>query len=135
MREAGLEFRKVAITTRTKDTQLVPCRCNRDVTKHRKPVPGDGSRLTSRAPLAAPVVRTLLASCTAGTRPVRRRSRAAAEMLMPSICASVKVEAGPETDSREIFCRACGGPLAAREGKFVLKYFLLRKGTRSRRRD
>ena len=134
MREAGLEFRKVAITART-NTELDPCRCNRDVTKHRKPVPGDGSRLTSRAPLAAPVVRTLLASCTAGTRPVRRRSRAAAEMLMPSICASVKVEAGPETDSREIFCRACGGPLAAREGKFVLKYFLLRKGTRSRRRD
>jgi transcription elongation factor Elf1 len=46
----------------------------------------------------------------------------------------VKVEAGPETDSREIVCRVCGGPLAAREGKFILKYFLLRKGLRSRRR-
>jgi hypothetical protein len=46
----------------------------------------------------------------------------------------VKVEAGPETDNREITCRACGGPLVAREGKFVLKYFLLRKATRSRRR-
>ena len=46
----------------------------------------------------------------------------------------VKVEAGPETDDREITCRACGGPLAGREGKFVLKYFLLRKGLRSRRR-
>jgi len=39
----------------------------------------------------------------------------------------VKVEAGPETDNREITCRACGGPLMAREGKFVFKYFLLKK--------
>jgi hypothetical protein len=46
----------------------------------------------------------------------------------------VKVEAGPETDDREITCRACGGPLTAREGNFVLKYFLLRKGIRSRRK-
>ena len=46
----------------------------------------------------------------------------------------VKVEAGPETDSREIVCRACGGPLTGREESFVLKYFLLRKGIRSRRR-
>jgi hypothetical protein len=43
----------------------------------------------------------------------------------------VKVEAGPETDNREIVCRACA--LAGREGKFVLKYFLLRKGISSRR--
>jgi hypothetical protein len=46
----------------------------------------------------------------------------------------VKVEAGPETDNREITCRACGGPLMARKGPFVLKYFLLGKGIRSRRR-
>jgi hypothetical protein len=46
----------------------------------------------------------------------------------------VKVEAGPETDSREIVCHACGGPLTGREGKFVLKYFLLRKAARTRRR-
>jgi predicted Zn finger-like uncharacterized protein len=46
----------------------------------------------------------------------------------------VKVEAGPETEKREIICRACGGSLTAREGEFVLKYFLLRKGIRSRRR-
>ena len=45
----------------------------------------------------------------------------------------VKVEAGPETDNREIVCRACGGPLAGREGKFVLKYFLLREAVRRRR--
>jgi hypothetical protein len=43
----------------------------------------------------------------------------------------IKVEAGPETDSREIVCRACGGPLAGREGKLVLKYFLLQKAAHS----
>jgi predicted Zn finger-like uncharacterized protein len=46
----------------------------------------------------------------------------------------VKVEGGPETDKREIRCSACGGPLAGREGKFVLKYFLLRKAIPPRRR-
>ena len=46
----------------------------------------------------------------------------------------VKVEAGPETDNREIACRACGSPLTGRDGKFVLKYFLLRKAIPSRRR-
>ena len=30
----------------------------------------------------------------------------------------VKVEASPETDMREMVCRACGGPLIRREGKF-----------------
>jgi predicted Zn finger-like uncharacterized protein len=40
----------------------------------------------------------------------------------------VRQEAGPETANREITCRACGGPLPAREGRFLLKYFLLRKG-------
>ena len=47
----------------------------------------------------------------------------------------VKAEAGPETDNREINCRACGDPLAGREGKFVLKYFLLRKAARPRRAE
>ena len=42
----------------------------------------------------------------------------------------VKVEAGPETSDRELICRVCGAPLASREGKFVLKYFLLRKAAR-----
>jgi predicted RNA-binding Zn-ribbon protein involved in translation (DUF1610 family) len=45
----------------------------------------------------------------------------------------VKVEAGPETTNREITCRVCGGPLAGREGTFVLKYFLLREAVRRRR--
>jgi transcription elongation factor Elf1 len=39
----------------------------------------------------------------------------------------VKVEAGRETADRQLTCRACGAPLQGREGKFVLKYFLLRK--------
>ena len=42
----------------------------------------------------------------------------------------VKVEAGPQSDDREITCRACGGPLPGREAKFVMKYFLLRKAGR-----
>jgi hypothetical protein len=29
---------------------------------------------------------------------------------------------------REIACQACCRPFPAREGKFLLKYFLLRKG-------
>jgi hypothetical protein len=53
--------------------------------------------------------------------------------LNPFICPNcgafyqvVKVEAGPETDNREISCRVCDWPLAGRENQFVLKYFLLR---------
>jgi len=40
----------------------------------------------------------------------------------------VRVEAppGPTTD-REIVCVACGGPLHGREGKFLLKYFLVER--------
>ena len=34
---------------------------------------------------------------------------------------------------RRVTCRACRGPLPAREGKFVLKYFLLRKAIRSKK--
>jgi hypothetical protein len=45
----------------------------------------------------------------------------------------IKVEAGPESDDREITCRSCGGPLRASEGKFILKYFLLRKAGRRQR--
>jgi hypothetical protein len=42
----------------------------------------------------------------------------------------VRVEAGPETSDGEIACRVCGSPLAARDGEFVLKYFLLRAARR-----
>ena len=45
----------------------------------------------------------------------------------------VKVEAGPETVDRDITCRACGAPLPAREGKSVMKYFILRKAGRSQK--
>ena len=47
----------------------------------------------------------------------------------------VKAEAGPETDGREITCRACGAPLPARDGKRVCKYFLLRKARRTDPRE
>jgi predicted Zn finger-like uncharacterized protein len=40
----------------------------------------------------------------------------------------VRHEAGPETVNHEITCRACGSPFPARDGRFVLKYFVLRKG-------
>jgi hypothetical protein len=46
----------------------------------------------------------------------------------------IKVEAGPKTADQEIACGVCGGPLVGRDGKFVLKYFLLRKGIPSGRR-
>jgi hypothetical protein len=42
----------------------------------------------------------------------------------------VKAPAGPETVDLGIACRVCSGPLAAREGQFVLKYFLLREASR-----
>jgi hypothetical protein len=42
----------------------------------------------------------------------------------------VKVEAGPETTIEELKCLSCGGPLPARDGNLVLKYFLLRKAGR-----
>ena len=35
---------------------------------------------------------------------------------------------------REITCQVCGSPLVGREGKFVLKYFLLREAVRRRRK-
>ena len=38
----------------------------------------------------------------------------------------VRVE-GNSLTGREITCRKCGGPLQGRDGKFVLKYFLLRR--------
>jgi hypothetical protein len=51
----------------------------------------------------------------------------------PNCCALydvVKVEAGPETVVQDIACRVCKAPLANREGQFILKYFMLRKGGR-----
>jgi hypothetical protein len=42
----------------------------------------------------------------------------------------VLYQAGPETVDRELTCRSCGGPLPSREGKFIIKYFMLRKAGR-----
>ena len=48
----------------------------------------------------------------------------------------VAVEAGSEHRLQEIICLACGGPLRGREGRYVLKYFLVeaRKAARANRR-
>ena len=43
----------------------------------------------------------------------------------------IKAPADPKTIDLEIACRVCNAPLPAREGQFVLKYFLLRKASRS----
>jgi hypothetical protein len=41
-------------------------------------------------------------------------------------CAPYQVQRARETVDLEIACRVCNGPHAAREGQFVLKWFLLR---------
>ena len=46
----------------------------------------------------------------------------------------VKVEAGPETSDTQKSCQVCAGPFVGREGKFVLKYYLLREAIRRERR-
>jgi hypothetical protein len=44
----------------------------------------------------------------------------------------VKTEAGLGTTNGEATCQICGGGLPAREGKYILKYFLLRRARRYR---
>jgi hypothetical protein len=39
----------------------------------------------------------------------------------------VRAEAGPPPD-HQIECRRCGAPLHGREGRFILKYFLIGRG-------
>jgi hypothetical protein len=46
----------------------------------------------------------------------------------------VKAEAGPVTIDRWVTCHTCHGPIPAREGKFMLKYFLLRQAARTDKR-
>jgi hypothetical protein len=46
----------------------------------------------------------------------------------------VKVEAGAETIDREIEYHSCGAPLLGREGRLVVKYFLLRHADRTQQR-
>jgi hypothetical protein len=42
----------------------------------------------------------------------------------------MKAEAGPETVDLKVACKICSAPFPAREGPFVLKYFLLREASR-----
>jgi DNA-directed RNA polymerase subunit RPC12/RpoP len=53
----------------------------------------------------------------------------AAELFKCPNCNSqyklVRVEADPAASYRQIECPHCGGPLNNREGKFILKYFLV----------
>jgi hypothetical protein len=45
------------------------------------------------------------------------------------------MEATPgETSHEEVQCRNCGGALEARDGDFILKYFLVGKPKKSRRK-
>jgi len=44
----------------------------------------------------------------------------------------VRTKAEPEIVDLKTTCGICSGPLVAREGQFVLKYFLLRKAARAR---
>ncbi len=44
----------------------------------------------------------------------------------------VRVEA--PSDPVEVTCRSCGGPLQARSGRFLLKYFLVDKRRKAARR-
>jgi hypothetical protein len=47
----------------------------------------------------------------------------------------VRMAAEPgETPDEELQCRNCGGPLDAREGDFILKYFLVGPPKKGRRR-
>jgi predicted Zn finger-like uncharacterized protein len=46
----------------------------------------------------------------------------------------VRVEAAPGLKDREVICLSCGGPLAAREGAFVIKHFLAETQSKRQRR-
>jgi hypothetical protein len=45
----------------------------------------------------------------------------------------VKVEAGPESVSPGIICLECRAPFQERDGKFILKYFMLRTAARKQK--
>jgi hypothetical protein len=47
----------------------------------------------------------------------------------------VRMEAtSAETPDEELQCRNCGGPLDARDGNFILKYFLVKTPKKGRRK-
>jgi hypothetical protein len=86
------------------------------------------------APVQGSIVRQTVQQCRYWGRTMSRRA------FSPFTCPNckalyevVKVEAGPETADREITCQVCGSPLVGREGKLVLKYFLLREAVRRTR--
>jgi hypothetical protein len=71
---------------------------------------------------------------TAGVTIFRAMSPSESKFRCPTCEAKyevVRAEAppGPTTD-REITCVSCGGPLNGREGKFILKYFLVERAKR-----
>jgi predicted RNA-binding Zn-ribbon protein involved in translation (DUF1610 family) len=39
----------------------------------------------------------------------------------------IRVEAPPSSDERGIMCRNCGAPLQGREGRYILKYFMVNR--------
>ena len=41
----------------------------------------------------------------------------------------LRVEADANSEDSELACTVCGGPLLAREGQFVFKYFLMRRNS------
>jgi len=45
----------------------------------------------------------------------------------------VRVDAPVADTLREVICRSCGGPLQGREGRSILKYFLVSKREDRRR--
>ena len=61
-------------------------------------------------------------------------SKSVATLFHCPICAAkyevVGFEATPGTTEAEVACLCCGGPLHGREGKFVLKYFLIERPKR-----
>jgi hypothetical protein len=46
----------------------------------------------------------------------------------------VRVEAPATPLAREVTCLSCGGPLAGREGNFILKYFLVDRPSKRQQR-
>lgn len=82
-------------------------------------------------------------SILAPSAPVIRWQRVPGLCLMPIMfkcpnCGALyqvlKTEAGSETIDSEPNCAICGEPLPARGGKFVFKYFLLRKAISRQKR-
>jgi hypothetical protein len=45
----------------------------------------------------------------------------------------IKQTAEPKSNERQITCRACGAPFSSRDGKFALKYLMLREASRVQR--